>query len=199
MMVEPDRPLLTPRARQIVDVARALLEENGLDGLSTRRLADRLGIRAPSLYSHFADKQALENALIADGLRELGDRLAAALEDGDPVARIFEAYRGFAYDHPHLYELMYHGPLDRARLDPAAEEHSASGIRALAGGDYRLSRSMWAYAHGMIELERNDRFPAHGEIERVWQLGIELFRSSLARPAGDYASAPVGSARAGLD
>jgi len=53
---------------EIVDAAREALEAGGLDALSMRRLADRLGIRAPSLYKHFPDKGALEAALMADGV-----------------------------------------------------------------------------------------------------------------------------------
>ena len=56
---------LSPRAREIVDAALELLEEDGADGLSMRRLAERLGIRAPSIYKHLPDKQALEAAIIS--------------------------------------------------------------------------------------------------------------------------------------
>jgi AcrR family transcriptional regulator len=61
---------LSPRAREIVAAARDLLEAEGVEGLSMRRLADRLGIRAPSIYKHLPDKEALEAALISDGLAE---------------------------------------------------------------------------------------------------------------------------------
>jgi AcrR family transcriptional regulator len=67
---------LTPRARQIVQVARQLLEQEGGQALAMRRLADRLGIRAPSLYKHLPDKAALEAAIIATGLEDI----AAAVE-----------------------------------------------------------------------------------------------------------------------
>jgi AcrR family transcriptional regulator len=170
---------LTPRAREIVDAARELLESDGVDGLSMRRLANRLGIRAPSLYSHFADKQALENALIADGLSELGDRTMASIGTADPVGAIMTAYRDFAREHPHLYQLLYHRPLDRERLDLAAEEHSAAALRSITDGDYRLARSMWAYAHGMVELERTQRFPPTGDLEEVWLFGVGLFRAAV--------------------
>ena len=74
---------LSPRAREIVDVALELLEEEGPDGLSMRRLADRLGIQAPSIYKHLPDKQALEAAIISAGFElqaeafEAGARRAA--------------------------------------------------------------------------------------------------------------------------
>ena len=66
-------PDLSARARQIVAAGRELLEEGGPDALSMRRLADRVGIRAPSIYKHLADKEALEVALTADGLREFAE------------------------------------------------------------------------------------------------------------------------------
>jgi AcrR family transcriptional regulator len=43
---------LTPRAREIVNAARKLLEEEGIEALSMRRIGQRLGIRAPSIYKH---------------------------------------------------------------------------------------------------------------------------------------------------
>jgi TetR/AcrR family tetracycline transcriptional repressor len=56
----PDIPL-TPAV--ITDEALALLNQEGLEGVNLRRLADRLGIKAPSLYWHFADKSALLAAM----------------------------------------------------------------------------------------------------------------------------------------
>ena len=59
---------LSLRAQEIVAAARELLEEEG--AVSMRRLADRLGIKAPSLYKHLPGKQALEAALISDAFLE---------------------------------------------------------------------------------------------------------------------------------
>jgi TetR/AcrR family transcriptional regulator, tetracycline repressor protein len=50
----------------IIAEALALLQEAGLDGISLRRLASRLGMRAPSLYWHFKDKNALIDGLMED-------------------------------------------------------------------------------------------------------------------------------------
>ena len=98
---------LTPRARQIVEAARELLEQEGPEALSMRRLADRLGIRAPSIYEHLADKQALEAALISAGFEESAELFASAVRGSDdPLAALAAAYRDFAHRHPHLYRLM---------------------------------------------------------------------------------------------
>ena len=64
---------LTPRAREIAAAARALLDEEGPDALTMRRVADRLGIQAPSIYKHLAGKEALEAAVISQGFVELAE------------------------------------------------------------------------------------------------------------------------------
>ena len=69
---------LTARARRIVRVAREMLENEGPQALTMRRLADRLGIRAPSLYKHFPHKGALELAIIVDGFGEAAAAFEAA-------------------------------------------------------------------------------------------------------------------------
>ena len=82
-----------------------------------RRLADRLGIKAPSLYKHLPGKQALEAALISDGFLEAAERF----EQTTTLLELGAAYRAFALEHPHLYRLLFQGPLPRDRLTPGAE------------------------------------------------------------------------------
>src|SRR5688572_1363327 len=120
---------LSPRAREIVAAARELLERDGRDGLSMRRIAERLGIRAPSLYKHVPDKQALEATIVSAGFEEAAERFEAAVRGApDPLAAVGRAYRAFARDHPHVYELMLAGPLARERLAPGVEDRAAAPL-----------------------------------------------------------------------
>ena len=59
---------LTPRARRIVTAARGVLESEGADAVTMRRVADELGVRAASLYKHLPDKAALEAAITIEHL-----------------------------------------------------------------------------------------------------------------------------------
>ena len=96
-----------PRARAIVAAARHILEEEGRDALTMRRLASAVGMRAPSLYKHFPDKAAVEVALIECGFAEWTASFEAALtRQGESLAALAEAYRAFSRQHPHLYRLM---------------------------------------------------------------------------------------------
>ena len=115
------------RAREAVAAGRRLLEEEGTAALTMRRLAERLGIRAPSLYKHLPDKAALEAAIITTGLEEAAEAFEAAVDGADePLPALAAAYRGFALARPHLYRLMNNGPLPRQHLPPGLEDRTAA-------------------------------------------------------------------------
>jgi len=175
---------LTPRARQIVAAARELLEQEGAPALTMRRLADRLGIRAPSLYKHLPDKATLEGAIIATGFEDVAASLEAALDaaldaGAEPLAALAAAYRAFALAHPHLYRLMTDQPLPRDRLPAGVEERAAAPLLRAAGSLAR-ARAVWAFAHGMVLLELTRRFPPGADLDAAWQEGITAFQARTA-------------------
>ena len=154
-------------------MARRLLEEQGAATLTMRRLAERVGIRAPSLYKHFPDKAALEAAVIATGLEDAAAVFEAAVETTtDPLPALAAAYRQFALDHPHLYRLMNSGPLPRP---PGLEDRTAAPLVRVAGTPAR-ARAIWAFAHGMLMLELDHRFPPDADLDAAWQAGIAAFQ-----------------------
>jgi AcrR family transcriptional regulator len=165
------------RAREVAEEARRLLEEEGAEALTMRRLAERLGIRAPTLYKHLPDKAAVEAAIIATGLEEAAQVFEAAVDGADdPLSALAAAYRGFALAHPHLYRLMSNGPLPRHRLPPGVEARAAAPVLQVAGTQAR-ARALWAFAHGMVILELDHRFPPDADLDAAWQAGLSAFRS----------------------
>ena len=162
------------RRRAALAAARQLLDAEGADALTMRRLGDVLGIRAPSLYKHFASKAELEAALMAQGLEEMDAALAAA--DGD-LASIAVAYRRYALAHPHLSRLLTEQPLPRDRLPEGLEERAGSRIVAAAGSADR-ARAVWAFAHGMVALELAGRFPPDAPLDQAWEAGIHAFAAT---------------------
>ena len=176
MPAEPSS--LSPRARAIVSAARQILEREGADGLTMRRLGEAVGIRAPSLYKHFPDKAAVEIALIDDGFTEIAERFAVALAKGEnSLVDLANAYRAFAQAHPHLYRLMTAGPLPRELLRPGVEARAAAPI-VQAVGDPNLARAVWAFAHGMVILELDGRFPPDADLDAAWAAGLTAFESA---------------------
>lgn len=171
---------LSRRASEIVEAARELLEEQGLEALSMRNLAERLGIRAPSLYKHFAGKDALEAALISIGFEEQGELFEAALRSSEqPMLAMAEAYRDYAKAHPHLYRLMYDRALNRELLAPGSEQRAIEPALRAAGGDRDLARAAWAFGHGMTILELNGRFPADADLAAAWRRGMAALQASV--------------------
>jgi AcrR family transcriptional regulator len=167
---------LSPRAREVVEAARDLLESEGPEALTMRRLAERLGIRAPSLYKHFPDKDAIEAAIIAEGFAESAERFEAAVASDRrrPLRALARAYQRFAREHPHLYRLMTEQPLRRDLLPPGVEERAAAPLVEAAGSVDR-ARAAWAFAHGMTILALNERFPNDADLDGAWREGIRAF------------------------
>ena len=132
----------TPRVRDVVAAARVLLERDGPEGLTMRRLAEQLGIRAPSLYKHLEGKEDLEALLMAEAFRELGQEMhdtVGSLEKGGSrkkaLTELARIYRRWALAHPHLYRLVTGGPLPRERLPEGLEAWAAEPVVIAAGGD----------------------------------------------------------------
>lgn len=168
---------LTPRQHDILATARRIFEAEGPDALTMRRLADEIGIKAPSLYKHVADKAALEARLIEIGFTEMAEQfeaIPANLSDGERIAQLAAAYRRFARAHPHLYRLLTVGQLPRDRLRPSVEARAAQPVID-AAGDPDRARALWAFAHGMAILELDGRFPPAADLDAAWRTGIAAF------------------------
>lgn len=172
------RSVPSPRIREIVDAGRALLEEVGIEAFSLRELATRVGMRAPSLYRHFADKQAIFLALVADGFTDL----AATLERSEPtLVELAQAYRRFALANPELYRLMYDRPLPREHLPKALRARAFAPILAACRGALVEARVAWAFAHGATSLELARRFPPGGDLDAVWREGVARIEKRRGR------------------
>lgn len=157
---------------QAVGVARDLLEADGPDAVSMRAIADRMGIRAPSLYKHVPDKATLEVHLIAAALAEFGTALRAA---GPDLAALARAYRAWATGHPHLYTLATAQPLPRDRLPAGLEDRAAAPLVEACEGDEDKARAAWACAHGLAALEIAERFPPDADLDAAWAAFVAAF------------------------
>ncbi|MFE9907671.1 TetR/AcrR family transcriptional regulator [Streptomyces clavifer] len=164
--------LTAGRPRQIIAAARTLLEEEGAEALAMRRLADRVGVKAPTLYKHFPDKSSVVTALAGEMLRETAGVLEAAERDhpGSFVG-LATAYRAHALAHPHLYLLT----MGSAVLPVGAAAAAAAPLFRAAGGDEGRARAAWAFAHGMVVLELNGRFLPGTDLAAAWEAGIAAF------------------------
>jgi AcrR family transcriptional regulator len=109
-MPRPSTPILS-RSR-IRDATLELVDQDGLGGLSMRRLADRLGVRAASLYSHVATKDELLNE-VTNQIMEQVDVSGFAEGWRQGLASWARSYRAALAEHPNLVPFLAHGPARR--------------------------------------------------------------------------------------
>jgi len=110
-MVRPRQPILN--RQRIIEVATGIIDAEGLDALSTRRLATELDVRAPSLYNHFSTKEEILDAI--------GDAIIARVDISmfgqEPwpaaLASWARAYRAELAAHPNIVPFLARGPARR--------------------------------------------------------------------------------------
>ncbi|MEU3980105.1 TetR/AcrR family transcriptional regulator [Streptomyces sp. NPDC026672] len=108
-MARPRKPLLS--TDRIVETALALVDAEGLAGVSTRRLAAELGVSGPSLYNHFRTKDELLEA-VADAVSGLVDlSMFDGVRDWRTALRDWAvSYRAALRDHPNIVPVLARGP-----------------------------------------------------------------------------------------
>lgn len=150
----------------ILTAATELFKEHGVDGLSMRQIAARIGYSATTIYLHFEDKDALMLAVCGSGFDEFGAALeAAARGTSSPVEGIRacgDAYVTFALANPMLYDVMFVRPKEWAITAPG-DPASFQGLVGLIGaamatgglrqGDPReAAAEAWSALHGVVSL-----------------------------------------------
>lgn len=99
-------------AERILDAAEEVFAEKGFEGATLRDVADRVGIRIPSLYNHFSSKDALYTAVLSRGIGPVLKTLAAsAVDDEQSRARILEDTLAVLAARPNVPRLVLHETL----------------------------------------------------------------------------------------
>ncbi|MFI6445758.1 TetR/AcrR family transcriptional regulator [Kitasatospora sp. NPDC050543] len=108
-MARPRTPLLS--RDRIVGAALALADAEGLDALSTRRLATELSVSGPSLYNHFATKDELLDAVVDTVMGEVDLSMFTAGADWRSALRDWaRSYRAALAAHPSIVPVLAQGP-----------------------------------------------------------------------------------------
>ncbi len=121
----------------LIDAAAEVIARHGVEAASTREIYLRAGVKAPTLYHHFGDKQGLLDAVVTDAFERYLAQKRALRATGDPAADLrqgWDVHVAFARANPSVYRLMW--PAGHADLPPAAAESARAlreGFAALAG------------------------------------------------------------------
>jgi AcrR family transcriptional regulator len=110
--------------REILDIARDVMTEEGVNGLSLAEVARRLGVKPPSLYKYFPSLMAIYDALFLEGQRENLEVMRGAMQRGEPgldaLVAGLEASGQWGLDNRALAELLFWRPVPSFTPSPEA-------------------------------------------------------------------------------
>jgi AcrR family transcriptional regulator len=173
-------------AAALLDQAERIVEAEGLDALTVRRVATAAGTTTRAVYTAFGSKEALVIALGAHGFHLLREALEARPETAEPAADLVEAgvavFRRFATEHPTLFRIsiqralpdpgLFAGYVDAARVALAALHRRLARLEAAGRLGERSVRDAAVEFHSLCEglaaMELRGMFRA-GEEERIWR------------------------------
>ena len=184
-----------PTRAAILAAASDLLESGGPEAVTLRAVGTAAGVSRSAPYRHFADKAALERALVAATMAELAARIRHELNTGDKRTRLRRgctAYLRHAFENPHHYQLLFNDapvenpdPIVAAAADDAMASiqemtESAQARGELPSGPPReMATVVWVLLHGMAQLQITQHLQEPRTVEGLG--GVEdLLRLALA-------------------
>jgi AcrR family transcriptional regulator len=185
---------------RIFSAAKTVLEQDGIPGLSMRRIAQQSGMSPMSLYRHFADKDALLNALMADGLAAWEARVGAIRVKAPLpwLERLTDEFLSFALEEPHRFDAAFFLPAPEARQYPGDFAAGRSPVVAMTVaridqakaegllGDrpaLDVALTLSALAQGLISMHRARRFSSDAEFTALYR---SVLRNSLKPSAFEH-------------
>src|SRR5262249_14574761 len=176
--------------RGVVDVARGIVAEQGLEALSRAMVAARAGVAAPSLYKHVASLAELRSRVAARILAEMTEVTTAAvlgLAGDAAIAALMRRLRGYGVEHPARYLAVPPDPVhDPALAQPATRFievflavlhgyglHGAAAVHA--------TRCLRVRVHGSVAIESRGGFALAEDPAETYEHLTQMSRASLPR------------------
>jgi AcrR family transcriptional regulator len=187
--------------RQIIlDAARALFVEAGVEATTMRAIALRIGYTPTAIYHHFRDKEALIAELCLADFHTFGQALHAIGSIADPLERLRrmgKAYVGFAVEHPQQYRFMFMTELpediDREGMKQRLPGEDAfaflkqSVAEAITRGQLRpehtdahaVAQMLWSAVHGLSALWLTHQCDTVVTLQHPLQLADQMLGTML--------------------
>jgi AcrR family transcriptional regulator len=187
---------------KISDAAQDLFLRDGIDGVSMRKVAEKVGVTAPAIYRYFRDKDELLNEIIRCGLEMLEDYLKPALEADDPYQRLhllIDRYLDFAIEQPKYFDFAFLVPgRNLSDIPEEIQRHNWTTFgmaveqvaMCMEEGIFRredpleTSILLWATVHGLVILFRTERFgPGPEQFRQTYRKVVDRLLDAL-KPGG---------------
>ena len=182
---------------RIFSAARAILDREGMAGLTVRKVAARAQVSPMAMYRHFADKDALLNALMDDGLAAW-EQTVRAIRAQDPMEwleAVLEAFLNFALAQPHRFDAAFFLPAPEARRYPDDFVAGRSPVVAMimvridqakAGGYLRdapavdIALALASLGQGLVSMQRAGRFSSDKQFRALFRAQLRHCLQSFA-------------------
>ncbi len=206
---------------RIVDTARRLFAEHGVEAVSMRKIAAEIEYSAPAIYLYFPDKESLLREICHTDFDALAGSFAKLSGVADPVERIRLiglAYMKFAVNHPQHYRLMFMTPVEHS-IKPSEQDLARKGDpshdgyaflrravgEGLSAGAFRdevadielLCQTFWAAVHGVAALtitHRKDEWITWRSLDRRMHAMADAVLRGLVKPGAFPGETPLRSA-----
>jgi AcrR family transcriptional regulator len=155
-----------------------ILSEKGMEGLSLRKVARKVGVSHTAPYNHFSDKQGLLAAISTAGHEHLHQLLLdtfekSKIQSSDVISNIAWAYLQFGLANPAKFKLMFSGALEEERAHPefvAISQKSIALFKEIIvfcqskgqlpeGRVEEIAIKLWSLVHGFTYLMLENQFP----------------------------------------
>ena len=186
----------------LLTAATAILKESGIEGLSLRKLAERVGVSRTAPYHHFKDKNELLCAIAEEGFNHwhktsLDIFSQDKLSNREKYQQFFHDYIHYAANNPQLYDLMFGRAIWK--------QHKATqGLREIAYPSFqyqvqmtkhwqaqgllpsdqqslRLAQVTWGTMHGIARLLIDGIYADTSHIDEMCECAVALFTQNLPK------------------
>src|SRR6516165_2712688 len=196
---------------KILDAARELFVTEGYEGVSMRKVAEKIEYSPTAIYVHFADKEELFRELCHEDYAQLAKVFQSSMISTDPVERLKQIgaiYVDFGIRYPNHYKFMFMTPvpvhepdeMDREIMgNPEVDAYAFlkwAVQQALEAGCFReeftdadlISQTLWASVHGVISLQiakGSDFWVEWRPIQDRAQMMLDITMRGLVRSTGE--------------
>ena len=183
----------------LLTAAERIVEEDGPDALSVRRVASEVGTTTRAVYSLFDSKGGLIAALAAHGFDLLAAGVGELPSTSAPQHDLVEAglvFRRYAIEHPSLFRIAFQSSPSPLRTTPAVRAAAQSALEVLKGMIGRLKEAglmvyevddatlyFHAVCEGLAALELRGTFDP-SSTERLWRQGLAALVRGLGSQDG---------------
>lgn len=187
--------------RSLIELGLALVQEVGVEAISLRELAERVGVSTPALYHHFKNKQQLLFALgeaSVDLFQVQLDQVVAQAGQGFSIEDFVLVYVRFAIANPELYELMFGRQMWAGEQTSEFHRKAKQSFRVSAErlvrlqqvgqlpsgvNPLRLAQVGWATLHGLCRMYNDGLAFAPETIEDIARYACRLMQQAVLAEA----------------